>query len=532
MAYRQDPDLAFLEEVPSADLHDLVEILTKGKDGELRVTEELTQSDEYQLHSPDHHQYWESIAAEIQRFGGNTIATMFRGGKGVLYKKVLQNVCKKMDVKRTENASVLSIEMKLMMKILEDSMKKMSPSERKKVCKDLDLKTTDYTSEGAVIALQTAIKLGGFAPYKVTVIVANAVVKALIGRGLSVAANATLTRVVGIFAGPVGWILTAGWTLIAIAGPAYRVTMPAVIMVAHLRRQKPIKMSSDVCERLPPVLDKFVVDLANSIDVAKGHVDVQRERSSFGGRLYDGLTGRGALRQANINTALSDGVEGALHLLNELARDLASKNDVVAGHSLAITRVERVVADIATNAATRAEIGALADELSLRLQELEAWVARVEAKSDANDHIARILKKWEAGRFAPLSILGRCYAAFEELRWGEFGHYLRSHAGNHKELLAYVVNGATTQMMKDAELREPRQRQDTKCWLEWPDSDVIDGLEALAYLGDDHHLATAPFVALASRGQWSADIPRQIDPERLASALANEIFEAGGGNQA
>ena len=236
MAYRQDPDLAFLEEVPSDHLHDLVEILTKTRRGEPRVTEGLTQSPEYQLYNPDHHQYWELIAAEIQCFGANTFKTAFvRGGKGVLYKKVLRDVCDKMDVNYNKNASVQSIEMNLLMKVLENSMAEMSPSDLKKVCKELDLKTATYTSEAIVIALQTAIRMGGFAPYKIAVIAANAVVKTVIGRGLSIAANAALTRSMAIFAGPVGWILTAGWTLIDIAGPAYRVTIRATIMIAYLR---------------------------------------------------------------------------------------------------------------------------------------------------------------------------------------------------------------------------------------------------------------------------------------------------------
>lgn len=235
MAYRPDPDLAFLEEVPSEDLDNLVEVLTKDREGVGRLTEELTQSEEYRRHSPDHHQYWELIAAEIQCFGANTLATMFRGGEGVLYKEMLQDVCDKMDVNYRRNAEVQSMEMNLLMKVLENSMREMSRSELKKVCKDLDLKTTNYTAEATLIALQIAIRKSGFEAYKIAVIVANAVVKALIGRGLSVAANAALTRLMSIFAGPIGWIFTAGWALIDIAGPAYRITIPTAIMVAHLR---------------------------------------------------------------------------------------------------------------------------------------------------------------------------------------------------------------------------------------------------------------------------------------------------------
>ena len=62
--------------------------------------------------------------------------------------------------------------------------------------------------------------------------------KFLTGRGLTIAANAALTKWLSVFAGPIGWAVTALWTVIDIAGPAYRVTIPAVIQIAYMR-QKP-----------------------------------------------------------------------------------------------------------------------------------------------------------------------------------------------------------------------------------------------------------------------------------------------------
>ena len=79
MAYRYDSDLQFLGSIKSEDLNDLVYCLTHDKDGNTRFTEELTTSTEYKAYHPDHHQYWELIAAEIQCFGANTFATIFRG---------------------------------------------------------------------------------------------------------------------------------------------------------------------------------------------------------------------------------------------------------------------------------------------------------------------------------------------------------------------------------------------------------------------------------------------------------------------
>lgn len=79
--------------------------------------------------------------------------------------------------------------------------------------------------------------MGGFKSYQLTLIIANAIMKALFGRGLTLVANSTLTRIMAILTGPIGWAITALWTMIDIAGPAYRVTIPAVIQVAYLRKK-------------------------------------------------------------------------------------------------------------------------------------------------------------------------------------------------------------------------------------------------------------------------------------------------------
>lgn len=235
MAYRNDNDLRFLKNVSSSDLDILVEVLIKDKDGSARFTEELTMHDRYKSHYPNHNQYWNLIAAEIQCFGANSFATILRGGEGVVYKEVLTDACDKMKVNYNKTASVETIEMNLLMKILTDSMENMEPEELKKIVEDLGLNTTNYTAQAVTAALQGAIKFSGFAAYQVALIVANAVAKALLGHGLKLATNAALTRSMAIFAGPIGWALTGLWALMDIAGPAYRVTIPVVIQVAFLR---------------------------------------------------------------------------------------------------------------------------------------------------------------------------------------------------------------------------------------------------------------------------------------------------------
>lgn len=238
MAYRYDSDLEFLGRMNSEDLDDLVYCLTHDRDGSVRLTEELTTNELYKQHYPDHVKYWELIAAEIQCFGANTFATMLRGGKGVKYKEILMDVCDKMKVNYNKDSSVERIEGNLLMKVLIDALEKMSPEELKELAEATGVKNTSgITAEIMVGVFQAIFRAGGFKSYQLTVIVVNAVLKALIGRGLSFAGNVALTRIMAILTGPIGWVITGLWTVIDIAGPAYRVTIPAVIQVAALRQK-------------------------------------------------------------------------------------------------------------------------------------------------------------------------------------------------------------------------------------------------------------------------------------------------------
>lgn len=238
MAYRYDPDLEFLKQVSSADMDGLVSTLTHDKDGNVRWTEELTVKDEYKAHHPNHQKYWDLVAAELQSFGANTFATIFRGGKGVLYKEVLCDVCDKLKVNYNKNGATELIEQNLMMKIVEDAVQKMSAEEVRQMAEEAGVANFGALSKDAALAAFIAIfRAGGFKSYQILVIVVNATLKALIGRGLSFAGTATMTRTAAVLTGPIGWVITGLWTAFDIASPAYRVTIPAVIQVVALRQK-------------------------------------------------------------------------------------------------------------------------------------------------------------------------------------------------------------------------------------------------------------------------------------------------------
>ena len=230
-----DADLSFLSSASNEDLKVLVDYITLDKSGSPRLTESLTGTDEYKRNYPCHlNRMTGSIINELQAFGGNTFANIFRG-HGVAYRTILIDVCKKMKVSFNRNSSVEIIENCLLQHILLKTMEEMSDEDMRNLMSELKIKTTGFGKQAMMAAVQSAIRLGGFASYKIAVIVANAVARALLGRGLSFAANAALTRWIGVFAGPIGWAVTIAWTAIDIAGPAYRVTIPSVIQIAYMR---------------------------------------------------------------------------------------------------------------------------------------------------------------------------------------------------------------------------------------------------------------------------------------------------------
>lgn len=223
----------------STDLDTLVEILT-GKD-KTNATENLSQQSGYKTHYPNHIKYVDEIMEELQRFGGNTFVNyLIRFGEGVLYKEILCDVCDNLRVNYNKNSSVERIEGELFAKTLEKAIEQMEAKELEQIVKEINKGTNissalGFSKQAALVAMQVAIRAGGFTSYQLALIVANAVAKQVIGRGLTFAANAGLTRALSTLAGPIGWAITGLWTGVDLAGPAYRITIPAVIEVAYLR---------------------------------------------------------------------------------------------------------------------------------------------------------------------------------------------------------------------------------------------------------------------------------------------------------
>ena len=76
---RYDKDLQFLAECRNEDLKTLADYLTHDAKGEIRMAEQLTDTDAYLCNYPDNmRNMWREVANELQRYGGNTIVNCCR----------------------------------------------------------------------------------------------------------------------------------------------------------------------------------------------------------------------------------------------------------------------------------------------------------------------------------------------------------------------------------------------------------------------------------------------------------------------
>ena len=204
------------------------------------------------------------IAEELQRFGGNSLINLFRGGAGVPYKEILCDVASHLKAEHNPKSDCAQIEMAILESVLEQSLDKMSEQEKEELFAEFGGTYTPGSSPAIMLALQAAIKASGFGAYKLAAVVANAAAKAILGRGLSFGATAGLMRGISVFAGPIGWAITAIWTLFDLGSPAYRVTVPCVIQIAYMR-QKAAYRSCPNCGAPADAGKKFCGDCGSTL---------------------------------------------------------------------------------------------------------------------------------------------------------------------------------------------------------------------------------------------------------------------------
>ena len=160
-------------------------MLTHDTNGEVRISEQLTNTDAYLYCYPYRlSMMWQEIANELQRFGGNTLANLYRRN-GVCYKEILRDVCRKAEVYFNDKTNTKELERSLLEKVCHDTVGQMDEKELRNMAEELNIPVKNPRKYMIIAALQLAIKRGGALSKRIILYVARMISKMLLGHGLA-----------------------------------------------------------------------------------------------------------------------------------------------------------------------------------------------------------------------------------------------------------------------------------------------------------------------------------------------------------
>ncbi|HAG7879061.1 TPA: acidic protein MsyB [Escherichia coli] len=219
--YLNDSDLDFLQHCSEEQLANFARLLTHNEKGKTRLSSVLMRNELFKSmegHPEQHRRNWQLIAGELQHFGGDSIANKLRG-HGKLYRAILLDVSKRLKLKADKEMSTFEIEQQLLEQFLRNTWKNMDEEHKQEFLHAVDARVNELEE---LLPLLMKDKL--------------------LAKGVSHLLSSQLTRILRTHAallrgaglgGPVGAALNG---VKAVSGSAYRVTIPAVLQIACLRR--------------------------------------------------------------------------------------------------------------------------------------------------------------------------------------------------------------------------------------------------------------------------------------------------------
>lgn len=247
MAYLKDEGLEILKECLDDELRGLVECLIYDKDGEKRYTEELSKSKEFRLYGNKYSKYWERIAEELQKFGGDTIANTFRLGSGIKYLEILRDVAKELKVDCKTIDRVEEIENKILLKSFQKIWKDFSKEKKIAFVKEFNIKSEDILGKDIEEIASEFLLSNQDNSYKITALIVNNMVFSFLGRNINVG-NIFKFKFFNAFTPSSNWGFEWINFIKDISSPAKRVTVPGVFYIALIRKQIRFRLNVEECK--------------------------------------------------------------------------------------------------------------------------------------------------------------------------------------------------------------------------------------------------------------------------------------------
>lgn len=226
--YLNDEDLDFLRHCSEEQLAELTRLLTHNEKGKARLSSTLQHNELFRSmegHPEQHRCNWQLIAGELQHYGGDSIANRLRG-HGKLYRTILLDVTKRLKLKVDKESTTFEIEQALLTHFLRNAWQKMDAEQKQEFLLAVEAKVSELEELLPLLLEDPALAKGvsHLLSSQLTRILRTHAAISVIGHGL--------VRGAGL-GGPVG---AAFNSVKAVSGSAYRVTIPAVLQIACLRR--------------------------------------------------------------------------------------------------------------------------------------------------------------------------------------------------------------------------------------------------------------------------------------------------------
>ncbi|HFU8727883.1 acidic protein MsyB [Escherichia coli] len=226
--YLNDSDLDFLQHCSEEQLANFARLLTHNEKGKTRLSSVLMRNELFKSmegHPEQHRRNWQLIAGELQHFGGDSIANKLRG-HSKLYRAILLDVSKRLKLKADKEMSTFEIEQQLLEQFLRNTWKKMDEEHKQEFLHAVDARVNELEELLPLLMKDKLLAKGvsHLLSSQLTRILRTHAAMSVLGHGL--------LRGAGL-GGPVGAALNG---VKAVSGSAYRVTIPAVLQIACLRR--------------------------------------------------------------------------------------------------------------------------------------------------------------------------------------------------------------------------------------------------------------------------------------------------------
>jgi uncharacterized protein YaaW (UPF0174 family) len=171
----------------------------------------------------------------LLKAGSHSVASIVRGSH-IGYREVVADVIVKLgQPKPVEGTSVADLEKQAIGVALQLALDKATPEQRRAILAELGRGQTGSnvvfaTATGGLVVAQ----LSGFGLY-LGASTALGLVSGALGVVLPFAVYTTMSSLLAVVTGPVGWLALAGWAVVKFGGTDYKKTVPGVFAVTALR---------------------------------------------------------------------------------------------------------------------------------------------------------------------------------------------------------------------------------------------------------------------------------------------------------